>query len=64
MENIVIEQTTYQIQRVFVGSQNISELIQQRVCSAQSQILPLTNNVPIPYNDSRDCSIVRRANGT
>lgn len=64
MENIVIEKTTYQVQRVFVGSQNVAELIQQRVCSAQSKIFPLTNCAPIPYNEYRDCSIVRRTNGT
>lgn len=63
MENIVIDKTTYQVHRIFVGTQNISELIQRRICEDHAQALPLTGTAAIRYNNPGDCSIVRRNNG-
>lgn len=52
MENIVIGNATYLISRVFIGNQNVSELIQKRVEENRSQVLPLTNSVSASYNNS------------
>ncbi|MDY4508142.1 MAG: hypothetical protein UEP57_04335 [Oscillospiraceae bacterium] len=61
MHQIVMQNATYQIQRVFVGTKPVSELIQERVCSAP-QNFPLTNAAEAPYNkDER--TVVRRYNG-
>jgi len=51
MENVVIGNATYVVSRVFVGNQNVSELIQKRVEASSSQPLPLTKSVPVAYND-------------
>ena len=52
MENIVIGNATYLVSRVFVGNQNVSELIQKRVEENRSQVLPLTNSASASYNSS------------
>ena len=52
MENIVIGNATYLVSRVFIGNQNVSELIQKRVEQNRSQVLPLTNSVSASYNNS------------
>ena len=52
MENIVIGNATYRVSRVFIGNQNVSELIQKRVEENRSQVLPLTNSVSASYNNS------------
>ena len=60
MENIVIGNATYLVSRVFIGNQNVSELIQKRVEENRSQVLPLTNSVPVSYNDSGGNAGLRR----
>ena len=61
MQPIVIQNATYQVQRVFVGSQPVSELIRSRV-SARPQNFPLTKPAAGTYNlDER--TVVRRYNG-
>lgn len=52
MEKIVIGNATYLVSRVFIGNQNVSELIQKRVEENRSQVLPLTNSVSASYNNS------------
>ena len=61
MHQIVMQNATYQIQRVFVGTKPVSELIQERVCSAP-QNFPLTNAALTPYNEDQR-TVVRRYNG-
>lgn len=51
MENVVIGNATYLVNRVFVGNRNVSELIQQKVEAECSQLLPLTNSASASYND-------------
>lgn len=63
MDQIVIQNATYQIQRVFSGTKPVSELIQNRVCGQAPRFLPLTKAEAIPYNDRGDCTVVRRYNG-
>ena len=41
MENVVIGNATYVVSRVFVGNQNVSELIQKRMEANSSQLLSL-----------------------
>lgn len=53
MENIVIGNATYNVRRVFVGSKNVSDLIQKRIEKDCSQVLPLTNIIPASYNKPR-----------
>lgn len=60
MENVVIGNATYLVSRVFVGEQNISELIQQKVESESSQFLPLTRSADAFYNDSGRNAGLRR----
>ena len=60
MENVVIGNATYVVSRVFVGNRNVSELIQKRVEASSSQLLPLTNSVPVSYNDSGRNAGLRR----
>lgn len=60
MENIVIGNATYTVRRVFVGSKNVSELIQDRVEKVNSQLLPLTNTVPPSYNSNGRNAGLRR----
>lgn len=52
MENIAIGNATYLVNRVFVGNQNVSELIQKKVEATHSQLLPLTSTVSASYNYS------------
>ena len=52
MENVVIGNATYLVNRVFVGERKITDLIQKRIEENCSQLLPLTNSVPASYNDS------------
>ncbi len=63
MENIVINNASYIVQRVFVGQHTLSDVIGQRVQAEKPQNLPLTKNDCIQYNDIGDCSVVRRHNG-
>ncbi len=51
VENIVIGNATYLIGRNFVGSKDVSELIQERMVAKKSQVLPLTNEVSPSYNE-------------
>ena len=60
MENIVIGNATYVVSRVFVGNRNVSELIQKRVEASSSQLLHLTNSVPVAYNDNGRNAGLRR----
>ena len=60
MENVVIGNATYLVNRVFVGNRNISELIQQKVETECSQLLPLTNSAPASYNDGGRNAGLRR----
>lgn len=60
MENVVIGNATYLVSRVFVGNQNISELIRQKVESESSQFLPLTSSADTFYNDSGRSAGLRR----
>ncbi len=62
MQQIVMQNATYQIQRVFIGTKPASELIQERVCAQTPQILPLTNAALTPYNED-ERTVVRRYNG-
>lgn len=60
MENIVIGNATYLVNRVFVGNKNVSELIQKRVEASSSHSLPLTNPASASYNNSgRDAGLRR-----
>ena len=60
MKNVVIGNATYLVSRVFVGNRNVSELIQERIEGDSSHILPLTNSVPISYNNSGRNAGLRR----
>lgn len=62
MSQIVIQNATYQIQRVFVGTKPVSELIRDRACCQASQIFPLTSGALTPYNQD-ERTVVRRYNG-
>ncbi len=63
METIIINNSSYSVQRVFIGKQHVSDVIQTRICADLPQILPLTNQKAISYNNHGDCSVVRRHNG-
>ena len=52
MKNVVIGNATYLVSRVFIGKRNVSELIQDKIEGDHSHILPLTNPVPVSYNNS------------
>ena len=60
MKNIVIGNATYLVSRVFVGNNNVSELIQKRVEEKCSQVLPLTNPASASYNNSGRNAGLRR----
>lgn len=60
MEDIVIGNATYLINRVFIGNKKVSELIQKRIEQNSCQPLPLTNPVPASYNDSGRNAGLRR----
>lgn len=52
MENVIIGNGTYLIERVFVGHQPVTELIQRRVEADCYHHLHLTNSRPASYNGS------------
>jgi len=52
MENVVIGNATYLVNRFFVGERKVTDLIQKRIENNCSQLLPLTNSVPASYNNS------------
>lgn len=60
MENLVIGNATYVISRVFVGNQNVSDVIRKRVEENCSQILPLTDLASASYNDDGRSAGLRR----
>ena len=60
MEHIVIGNATYVVSRVFVGNQKASELIQKRVETDSSRLLPLTNLASASYNDGGRNAGLRR----
>ena len=60
MENIVIGNATYIINRVFVGNENVGELIQKRIEQNCSHLLPLTNVGTASYNSSGRNAGLRR----
>ena len=60
MDNIVIGNATYVVNRVFVGTKSVSELIQKKVEATGSQRLPLTNLAPASYNDGGRNAGLRR----
>lgn len=60
MENIVIGNATYVVNRVFVGNKSVSELIQKKVETDGSQLLPLTKPVSASYNDGGRNAGLRR----
>ncbi len=63
MEKVIINNSAYTVQRVFVGEKPITDVIQKRAHAAIPQILPLTKTTPVQYNKAGDCSVVRRHNG-
>ena len=52
MENVVMGNATYVVNRVFIGNKNVSELIQKRVEASTFQHLPLTKPSSVSYNDN------------
>ena len=60
MENIVIGNATYVVNRVFVGNKSVSELIQKKVETDGSQLLPLTNSPSASYNHIEEDAGFRR----
>ena len=60
MQNVVIGNATYLVNRVFVGERKITELIQKRMEENCSQLLPLTNSPPASYNGSGEIAGLRR----
>lgn len=51
MENIVIDNATYLVGRVFIGNKNVSALIQSRIENENSHVLPLTKSASPSYNN-------------
>ena len=60
MENIVIGNATYVVNRVFVGNKSVAELIQKKVETVGSQLLPLTSPPSASYNHSEESAGFRR----
>ncbi len=60
---VIINNSSYNVQRVFSGQQMVSDLIKNRVCADLPKIPHLTESNANPYNIGVDCSIVRRHNG-
>ena len=60
MEKLVIGNATYLINRVFIGNENVSALIQKRIEQSSSQLLPLTNSEAASYNGSGRNAGLRR----
>lgn len=52
MENVVIGNATYLVNRFFVGERKVTDLIQKRIENNCFQLLPLTNSMPASYNNS------------
>lgn len=61
MTEIKIQNATYEIHRVFVGTRPVSELIENRVCNPP-QNFPLTSPAAAAYNQE-ERTVVRRYNG-
>lgn len=61
MTEIKIQNATYKVHHVFVGTRPVAELIQRRVRSTP-QNFPLTNAVAPAYNQD-ERTVVRRYNG-
>ena len=61
MTEIKIQNATYEVHHVFVGTRPVAELIQRRVRSTP-QNFPLTNAALTPYNEDQR-TVVRRYNG-
>lgn len=49
---IIINQTTFNVHRVFAEDKTPAELISERMRREQSQIIPLTSKVIPAYNQS------------
>ena len=60
MENVVIGNATYLVNRVFVGERKITDLIQKQIEDNCSQLLPLTNSASASYNSSGRNAGLRR----
>ena len=60
MQNVVIGNATYLVNRVFVGERKITDLIQKRMEETCSQLLPLTKPVSASYNDGGRNAGLRR----
>ena len=60
MQNVVIGNATYVLNRVFVGERKITDLIQKRMEETCSQLLPLTNSPSASYNHSEEDAGFRR----
>lgn len=61
MENVVIGNATYQVNRVFVGERKITDLIQKQIEENYSQVLPLTSSPSASYNDNGRIAGFRRS---
>ena len=61
MTEIKIQNATYEIHHIFVGTRPVTELIQSRVCNPP-QNFPLTNVAAPAYNQD-ERTVVRRYNG-
>ncbi len=60
MENITMGNATYLVKRTFVGSKNVSELIQNRIVSESLQSFPLTKEASPIYNSNGRNAGLRR----
>ena len=60
MQNVVIGNATYLVNRVFVGERKITDLIQKRMEETWSQLLPLTNSPSASYNHIEEDAGFRR----
>lgn len=60
MENITMGNATYLVKRTFVGSKNVSELIQDRIVSESLQSFPLTKEASSIYNNTGRSAGLRR----
>ena len=60
MQNVVIGNATYLVNRVFVGERKITDLIQKRMEETCSQLLPLTTPPSASYNHIEEDAGSRR----
>ena len=60
MQNVVIGNATYLVNRVFVGERKITDLIQKRMEETCSQLVPLTNSPSASYNHIEEDAGFRR----